>query len=475
VRANLDPRKLGTLRHTRGWAAIAFGPSGLELTTARSEGTQVSVLQQSSASAVPPAETPDAAPQWQNAALSLRQQFDPREHRVVTSVSCDDVFCQILRLPATEPAELKQMLDLQIDNITPLPLEEVVYSFEALASADGQTRVLVAIARKAKVNERVEALESAGLQPEIVTVDALAMFRALARRNLLAQDDRLNVLVIVGPVSADVIVYSQVVPLTVRSLILGADGESVLREELQRTFVAAEAGQPERMTGGVIFLAPGEEQKAFAEKVANGLAAQSSLLTNGAVPSAALSLCMQYATGETAQLNLLPEEWRQKRQTKALRRRLIRGGIAVGIIYALALAAFLTLLTVKHARLTRVTREINARQAAFISARELQGQLIAMRNQLDTKFSALEVLREITMRMPKDMQLNSFVFKKDLTLSLKGQAPSGAVALDFQSRLQQSDLFSKVSGRSDAVGGLTKFDLTCTLKTAAGPGAAGGR
>ncbi len=367
------------------------------------------------------------------------------------------------------------MLDLQIDNITPLPLEEVVYGFEALAAADGQTRVLVAIARKAKVNERVEALESAGLQPELVSVDALAMFRALARRNLLAQDDRLNVLVILGAVSADVIVYSSVVPLTVRSLVLGADGESVLREELQRTFVAAEAGQPERMMGGVIFLAPGEELKAFAEKVANGLSAQSSFLTNGSVPSAALSLCLQYAAGETAQLNLLPEEWRQKRQTKALRRRLIRGAIAVGIIYVLALAVFLSLLAMKHAHLNRVTKDINARQAAFIAARELQGQLIAMRNQLDTKFSALEVLREITVRMPKDMQLNSFVFKKDLTLSLKGQAPSGAVALDFQGRLQQSDLFSKVSERSDTVGGLTKFDLTCTLKTAAGPGTAGGR
>ncbi len=237
MRANLKPRKLSGLGHARGWAAVAFGPSSLELTTARAEGSEVNVLQQSSVSAQAPAGTPDAPPQWQDAAQSLRQQFDPREHRVITSVSCEDVLCQILRLPATEHAELKQMLDLQIDNITPLPLEEVVYSFEPLAAADGQTRVLVAIARKAKVNERVEALESAGLQPEMVSVDALAMFRALARRNLLATDDRLNVLVILGLVSADVIVYSQVVPLAIRSLVLGAEGESVLREELQRTFV----------------------------------------------------------------------------------------------------------------------------------------------------------------------------------------------------------------------------------------------
>src|SRR5208283_4306414 len=136
--------------------------------------------------------------------------------------------------------ELKQMLDLQIDNITPLPLEEVVYSFEPLDVVDGQTRVLVAIARKTTVNERVEALETAGLQAEIVSVDALAMFRALGKRSLLATDDNRNVLVMLGPVTADVIVYSHGVILAVRSIVLGADSESILREELQRTFVPDE-------------------------------------------------------------------------------------------------------------------------------------------------------------------------------------------------------------------------------------------
>lgn len=473
MRASFNPRKLAGLGHARNWAAVAFGASSLELTIARTEGAGVSVLQESSASTEPPAGMQDAPPQWQSAAQVLRQRFDPREHRVVTAVSCEDVICQILRLPATDTAELKQMLDLQIDNINPLPLEEVVYSFEPLEAADGQTQVLVAIARKAKVNERVEALEAAGLQPEIVSVDALAVFHALARRNLLAQDDRLNVLVILGLVSAEVIVYSRVVPLAVRSLVLGVEGESILREELQRTFVATEAGQPQRMIGGVTFLAPGEALQAVAKKVANGLKTQASFLSNGTVPSAGLSLCLQYTTGEAGRLNLLPDEWRQKRRIKALRQRLIRGGIAVGIVYVLALTVFLTLLAVKSAQLNRVGREIKSRQADFAAARQTQGELIAMRNQLDTKFSALEVLREITLRMPKEMQLNSFAFKKDSTVSLKGQAASASTALEFQTELQKSDLFSKITaGRSDNVGGLTKFDLTCTLKTAGGPGAA---
>src|ERR1051326_1130398 len=246
MRTSLNPRNLAHLGQARGWAAVAFGAASLDLTTARADGTEVSVLQQSSASAAPPEGAEDTTLQWQTAAQSLRQQFDPREHRIVTSMSCEDVLCQILRLPATEPGELKQILDLQIDSITPLPLEEVVYSFQPLDTVEGQTRVLVAIAPKATVNQRIEALEAAGLQPEIVSVDALAMFRALTSRNLLAGDDRLNVLVVLSAASTDVIVYSQGLPLAVRSIVPGATVDSVLREELQRTLIAAEAGHPQR-------------------------------------------------------------------------------------------------------------------------------------------------------------------------------------------------------------------------------------
>jgi hypothetical protein len=460
---------LAHIGQARGWAAVAFDGSRLKLTTARAEGAEVTVVHEATASAAPPEAAADAPLQWPYAAQSLRQQFDPGEHRVVTSVDCGDVLCQILRLPATDPAELKQMLDLQIDNITPLPLEEVVYSFEPLDIVDGQTRVLVAIARKATVNERVEALETAGLQAEIVSVDALAMFRALGKRNLLATDDNRNVLVMLGPARADVIVYSHGVILAVRSIVLGADSESILREELQRTFVAAEAGQPQRARGCVIFLTHDEQAKSFAERVASGLSTATSFLTNGAVPSPGLSLCLECAGTGAPPLNLLPDEWRQKRQTAAFRHHLIRGAIAVAAAYAAALAVFVSFLVLRTSHLHRVDKAISDRQAQFHEAKETQSQLLAMTKQLDMKYSALEVLREVSVLLPENVKLTSFVYKKDQTVTVKGQAPTATLALDYQSRLEKSDLFSKVVAERSATeaGGLTKFGLTCTLKTAA--------
>ena len=92
-----------------------------------------------------------------------------------------------------------------------------------------------------------------------------------------------------------------------------------------------------------------------------------------------------------------------------------------------------------------------------------------MSKQLDLKYSALEVLRGVAVLLPDNVKLTSFVYKKDQAVTIKGQAPTATLALDFQSRLEKCDLFSKVVAERSATeaSGLTKFSLTCTLKTAA--------
>lgn len=474
--APLDPRRLARLRSPRAWAAICFGDTGLELASGRSTAGEVSILQQSTAAAPVDESSPQPKPQWQTAAETLRQRCDPQEHRVATSVGCQDVLCRTLQLPATDVGEIKQMLDLQIENLTPLPVEEVVYGFEPLEAADGPTRVLVAIARKAAVNERVEVLENAGLRPEIVSVDALAMFRALVRRHTLPQDERLNALVFLNGGAANVVVFCRGAPLQVRSIVRPADAagkaeeESALGEDLRRTLVAAAAEMPEQAVGRVFFLAKDEAQKALARRIADGWSVPTEFLDDAAVPSPALSLCLQCAAVGDNQLNLLPDEWRQKRRAAALRRRLVRGGIALAALYVLAIAMFLSATALRRAQLRQLGAEMQSLRPQFNEARQLQSTLMAMRKQLDTTYSALEVLREISVRMPDNLKLNQFLYKKDQAVTLRGQAQSAEQTYEFIGRLEQCGLFSSVkteSVRTEGAGGLTKFQVLCSLKSAA--------
>ena len=479
----LKPRRIASLGAHRGWAAVFFGESSLELATAKSVGGEVNIERQTSASAAPAAENTDPQTRWDAAVQSLRQQVDPHEHRIVTAVGCEDVLCQSLLLPTTQDAELKQMLDLQIDAITPLPLEEVVYSFQPIEKTETDTKVLVAVARKAAVNERVAALEAAGLQPEVVAVDALAMFRALVRRRVLPQDEHLNAFVLLSPTAANVIVYSRGNAVTVRSIVLGdealgsAEGKMALHEELVRTLVAAEAEAAGDQIGRVTFATWSERLSQAIEELARGWSGRAECLRNGTAPSPALSLCVETASEGAARLNLLPDEWRQRRRTARFRKRLIHAAIAAGAVYLLALVVFLTIMAIRRAQLSRVESEIKSKQTQFAQARELHQLLVEMQRQIDPKYSALEVLRQISALMPDNLKLISFEFKKDATVKLRGQTAAVTTVTDFISRLEKCDLFSKVTAgsmRSDpGGGGLTKFDVVCSLKSGAGAPTAG--
>jgi hypothetical protein len=93
-----------------------------------------------------------------------------------------------------------------------------------------------------------------------------------------------------------------------------------------------------------------------------------------------------------------------------------------------------------------------------------------MQRQLDSTYSALEVLREVSVQMPDSIKLSNFNFRRDDTLSLRGQADAAPAVYDFIGRLEKCPLFASVKTetvRTEGAAGLTKFELLATLKPAA--------
>ncbi len=447
-------------RRVRGWAGVVSTPQGLEFAVARTENGHGHLERQSRV----------------GTAAELRLQFDPREYRVATTVASEDVLCRTLSLPTTVPAELKQMLNLQIDQLTPLPPEEVVYDFESLGTQDGQTQVLVAIARKSAVNDRVAALEEAGLTAEVVGVAGLAVFRELVAKGTLPRDDKLGVVVSLRADSAVVILYVDGQPLVMRAIIIGpnaaqtAAGRQTLREELQRTLLAEQARAPQREPGRLAFHIQEEELRDAVDELSRGWGCPTDLLNDGGPLWPATSLCLDHVAATERRLNLLPEEWRRRRQTARLRRIWWRVATVLIVVYALAAIVFVAALAIRKSRLTRVQAEKAALETQFREARRLQSELNAMRLQLETKYSALDVLRQVSELMPPNAKMTSYIFRRDEAVTLKGQADNAQAVLDFISQLEQNELFSSVktvSMATERAGGLTKYELLATLKSAA--------
>ena len=334
---------------TRGWAAVVFDAGGLAVSTVRPAGAELSVVLETTEAHAAPMDGQTVSARYQATAQTLRQRVDLSEHQIVTALGGDDVLCQTLRLPTTDTGELKQMLDLQIDSLTPLPVEEVVYSFEPLETTATETRILLAVARKTTINDRVAALEAVGWPPVIVSVDTVAIYRELLRQGRLPTDDRLHTLVIVSPAAANFIVFTGGNLLTVRSVLLG--DKEFIQDELTRTLIAAEVERPGAAAGQTIFAIWDESLR---PRVAE-LAAGAEVAPEVWVLNPVRDIGLESARAGFHLLNLLPDEWGERRRKARFRSLAVRGLIGLAAVYVVALVTFLTMLGIKKAQISGIS------------------------------------------------------------------------------------------------------------------------
>ena len=85
-------------------------------------------------------------------------------------------FLRVVDLPACEPDELLPMVEFQIEDLSPLPMAQTVWSAEVVPGSEspgGEQTVLVTIAERSVVEERLEELEAANFLADRVEVPLL--------------------------------------------------------------------------------------------------------------------------------------------------------------------------------------------------------------------------------------------------------------------------------------------------------------
>jgi type IV pilus assembly protein PilM len=102
-----------------------------------------------------------------------------RNKRAAVAVSGSAVITKVISMPASlSEREMESQIQLEADQYIPYPLEEVNIDFQILGISEKSpdlVDVLLAASRSENVDDRVAALEIAGLTCEIVDVEAYAM------------------------------------------------------------------------------------------------------------------------------------------------------------------------------------------------------------------------------------------------------------------------------------------------------------
>jgi type IV pilus assembly protein PilM len=114
----------------------------------------------------------------------VRRSRSKTKHAAV-AVSGSAVITKIITMPASlSELEMESQIQLEADQYIPYPLEEVSLDFELLGTSEKNPEmmdVLLAASRSENVDDRVAALDIAGLHTRIVDVEAYAMENAFTQ------------------------------------------------------------------------------------------------------------------------------------------------------------------------------------------------------------------------------------------------------------------------------------------------------
>lgn len=93
---------------------------------------------------------------------------------VIAAVPESEVATHVLSLPFTEVRKIDQTLAFELEDQIPFDLRDVVFDYQVLGQRDGKTEVLVAVVRRAVLEDLLARLAGAGLDPRVMSLSALA-------------------------------------------------------------------------------------------------------------------------------------------------------------------------------------------------------------------------------------------------------------------------------------------------------------
>ena len=178
-----------------------------------------------------------------------------RAKHVAVAVSGSAVITKIITMPASlSDQEMEAQIQLEADQYIPYSLEEVNMDFEVLGTSEKNPEmmdVLLAASRSENVEDRVAAIEIAGLTAEVVDVEAYAMENAFSQIAEQLPEHGENQTIAVADVGAATTIMNV---LHNNKIIYTREqnfGGRQLTEEIQRRYGLsyAEAGMAKRQGG----------------------------------------------------------------------------------------------------------------------------------------------------------------------------------------------------------------------------------
>ncbi len=107
--------------------------------------------------------------------LQMIQKNNIDVKNVVTSLSGKSISNRMLKLPLP-PKQLAKVLPFEIENYIPFPLEDLIIDHHIIQATKNETICLAAAAQKNIIENHINLLQRAGIQPSFITFDTISLY-----------------------------------------------------------------------------------------------------------------------------------------------------------------------------------------------------------------------------------------------------------------------------------------------------------
>ncbi|MHB1309672.1 MAG: hypothetical protein ACYC23_21585 [Limisphaerales bacterium] len=369
----------------------------------------------------------------------------------VAWLPANQVFLRVLELPLCPPEELPGMVEFKLEEFSPVPLAQAVWTVESIPTPDGQAQsAIVVIVPREAVERFLGEVEQAGFTPDRLELPLLRELLATeAGRDGAWISTRLE-----GDRLVSLVAWWQKGRLrNVNLFDLAEDGRTGARfaERLGQLAWAGEIeGWHESEAGWHLFAQP-----AVAERLLP--AVQETVTGNIEVrtPLAPVQLAALSAQGGVFG-NLLPADVATRYRRDFNGRLWVNGLLIAAALYCAGVAIYLGALQFLQYQKRGVDRQIGLLQSSYTNSLQLKAQVRVLEDQVALKFAALDCWRAATEALPEELTLTQLSFQgRARKLQLFGIVPADQQArvTTFNEALGKATLngqamFSKVNTKS---------------------------
>ncbi len=158
-----------------------------------------------------------------------------RAKDTVSSLTGNSVIIKKVELPAMTEEELGESIQWEAEQYIPFPISEVNIDFQILgesASGKGQMEVMLVAVKKEVINDYINVIKEAGLNPIIMDVDAFALENMMEINYTIPPNENITMVNIGASVTSISVIAGGITTFT-RTVPMGGNHYT---EELQRSF-----------------------------------------------------------------------------------------------------------------------------------------------------------------------------------------------------------------------------------------------